>query len=558
MKKFIALILATCLVFSASFTAFATTPLIDQGKKIIRSQPIKTPVLSSGSNSDNTYNMTDEQYPFIDIARVPDLCDDIHTALSTMTDYLDVEEYNLKLPIMEMVFTENNDGYYNYNSTSGNYVYTSSKTGSYNLATYSPDFYYALTQEIYGNPEFFNCGMHYCYFMSPSVIPGDLNMTVDLLGVGFDYYYVTKTGYNIDLDFCNKELDNIISLINPAFNDLEKIIFVHDYLAINYHYDSNDDRGNLYYFLSTGGGVCQSYAMTFKAIMDKLGIENTTVVSELGNHIWNIVKLNGKYYHIDCTHDDPAYNTSDSRYSPTGRAEPIGNVTRTYLLVDDNNVADSTTHIDWYTVPSYEDKIVCNSTDYNSVAWKTSTAGQLCYYDGYWYNISNSCPTKIYRYNGRTLDGKTQVAKAPTAKRMISNFNSRATVLLGNEMYFCDIEKIYKYNFTTTTGTITEVSSPSLPSSSSYLGGCYKAGGDSLGYYIHYDFQNKDGRYLTLNIGDINQDGYYNAGDLSVMIQMILDTYTGSLNEYFADMDFSRKVDILDLVLIKRKIALNT
>lgn len=41
--------------------------------------------------------------------------------------------------------------------------------------------------------------------------------------------------------------------------------------------------------------------------MDMLGIENGTVSGEAGNeqHIWNTVMLDGQWYHVDVTWDDP-------------------------------------------------------------------------------------------------------------------------------------------------------------------------------------------------------------------------------------------------------------
>jgi len=52
--------------------------------------------------------------------------------------------------------------------------------------------------------------------------------------------------------------------------------------------------------------VCQGYACGFKKIMDGLGIPCVVVVGKAGRegHAWNMVKLGGKWYHIDCTWDD--------------------------------------------------------------------------------------------------------------------------------------------------------------------------------------------------------------------------------------------------------------
>ena len=42
-------------------------------------------------------------------------------------------------------------------------------------------------------------------------------------------------------------------------------------------------------------------------ILDKFNIPNFKIISQ--NHIWNAVKIDGKWYHLDLTWDDPV--TSD-------------------------------------------------------------------------------------------------------------------------------------------------------------------------------------------------------------------------------------------------------
>ena len=55
--------------------------------------------------------------------------------------------------------------------------------------------------------------------------------------------------------------------------------------------------------------------------MDMLGIENYTISGKAGNdqHIWNVVKINGDWYQVDVTWDDPLIEgggklTDENRY----------------------------------------------------------------------------------------------------------------------------------------------------------------------------------------------------------------------------------------------------
>ena len=54
-----------------------------------------------------------------------------------------------------------------------------------------------------------------------------------------------------------------------------------------------------------GIGVCQSYACTYMYILNSLGIDCYFVPSDEMRHGWNIVRINGQLYHVDCTYDDP-------------------------------------------------------------------------------------------------------------------------------------------------------------------------------------------------------------------------------------------------------------
>ena len=58
--------------------------------------------------------------------------------------------------------------------------------------------------------------------------------------------------------------------------------------------------------------VCEGYAKSLKYLLDAMGIDNTLVIGKgtnsegrSENHAWNYVKLDGNYYAIDSTWDDP-------------------------------------------------------------------------------------------------------------------------------------------------------------------------------------------------------------------------------------------------------------
>lgn len=88
---------------------------------------------------------------------------------------------------------------------------------------------------------------------------------------------------------------------------------LHDWLIEYMEYDStNEQKASVYGALIEKKGVCESYARTYKYILDELGIENILVTGTATNstgqtedHMWNYVKLNDKWYAVDATWDDP-------------------------------------------------------------------------------------------------------------------------------------------------------------------------------------------------------------------------------------------------------------
>lgn len=64
--------------------------------------------------------------------------------------------------------------------------------------------------------------------------------------------------------------------------------------------------------------ICVGYGKLASLMLDKLGIENSYVLGYVNNggyHAWNQVKVDGEYYYLDTTWDDPLYHKDgDVRY----------------------------------------------------------------------------------------------------------------------------------------------------------------------------------------------------------------------------------------------------
>ena len=114
-------------------------------------------------------------------------------------------------------------------------------------------------------------------------------------------------------------------LVRPAMklSETEKLQYIHDFICQNIHYDklkkpySQEIIGPL----GQGVGVCEGIAKSVKILCDALGIWCMIALSENNpekgikyRHAWNIVKINGKYYHFDATFDNTLGSEDLIRY----------------------------------------------------------------------------------------------------------------------------------------------------------------------------------------------------------------------------------------------------
>lgn len=122
-------------------------------------------------------------------------------------------------------------------------------------------------------------------------------------------------------DEVNEKVTSIVSSItNSSMKDYEKELVLHDYVVNNAKYDQRAntniksmpaDSYTAYGILINGVGVCQGYADAMYRLLTAAGIKNTMVIGDANNgsgwvgHAWNIVEIQGMYYQLDTTWDDP-------------------------------------------------------------------------------------------------------------------------------------------------------------------------------------------------------------------------------------------------------------
>jgi hypothetical protein len=148
------------------------------------------------------------------------------------------------------------------------------------------------------------------YYLEPSASTRYSESTDKLYSVTFTYVYpkVTITSRNERTDTAVRDIVRTVNTDPNLKTDFDKIVWLFDYLAGHITYDStSDDSNNIYGALVDGRADCMGYSFALKELANSLGIEAITVSGQNGAavpHMWNMVKLDGNWYHLDATYGD--------------------------------------------------------------------------------------------------------------------------------------------------------------------------------------------------------------------------------------------------------------
>ncbi len=133
---------------------------------------------------------------------------------------------------------------------------------------------------------------------------------------GKNYY---ENGYQneIQVKAIKNQIESIKQSIQSNFtkDKYKNIKYIHDFLINNVEYDqtyNSEGTYNIYGALVKRKCVCDGYARAFKYLANAAGIEceliqgiATNSSGKTETHAWNVVLLDGKWYYIDVTWDDP-------------------------------------------------------------------------------------------------------------------------------------------------------------------------------------------------------------------------------------------------------------
>lgn len=247
---------------------------------------------------------------------------------------------------------------------------------------------------------------------------------------------------------------------NEELSDVNKALLLHDRLAIHTEYDFNSTdtiiKHTAYGAFCNKAAVCQGYAMAYMYLLGEVGIRSTYCSSNLLNHAWNIVYLDGFAYHVDVTWDDAAWYQK-------GRGV-VGRVGHENFLRSTEGI-DATGHNtnDFDSTPT--DKT------YDSFFWQNSDT-QFCLINDEIYYIDSVNEKLMKMGKDEPLADVSGTWSAKNGYFYVGNYSCLASA--GNCLLFSSPDRIFSYNLIT--GDKKTVFTPSLSSGYSVFGFTYENG----------------------------------------------------------------------------------
>lgn len=132
-----------------------------------------------------------------------------------------------------------------------------------------------------------------------------------VISVSFDYLMSGETLENAKARF-EQVLSATVAQLEGMSDEYEIEKYLHDRLAVGVTYVEGANAHNAYGALVEGKAVCEGYAEALQCLLHRAGIQSLIVLGSSinpgtglpENHAWNMVRINGKYYHTDLTWND--------------------------------------------------------------------------------------------------------------------------------------------------------------------------------------------------------------------------------------------------------------
>lgn len=311
----------------------------------------------------------------------------------------------------------------------------------------------AVRSIINSHPEFISLSGGYTYWTSGSSITK----------IAFTYLTNAKEEQQ-ELDAALQEVKSKID--TSGMSDEEIVLAYHEYLTSTVAYAYEDyfngtiaaNHGyDMYGALIKHSCVCQGYAETMFYLLREAGLSCAIASSENINHAWNIVKIHGKWYHIDATWDDPVWDMPGRSYHDYFLVS-FDTMNKNTLINHTKDRTDMVVSAQWGD--TYTTAV---DTTYESGKFWNGIEKAIFYKDGYWYSISEGSSKTSFNINkyqystniNKVLYSGTAKWTTPSGGYYPGVYSS--IYLRGDNLYFTTPDSLNKIDITSTNVTPTEL-----------------------------------------------------------------------------------------------------
>ncbi len=351
-------------------------------------------------------------------------------------------------------------------------------------------------------------------------------------------------------------MSRIVNLASHLSTPLEKVIFYHEYMVSNLQYDIDYEIYDAYQMVTKGKGVCQAYTSVLAELLRRSGIESVAVLSNIDNHVWNAVKIDGEWFHVDATWDDPL----------SGGEDRPGRVYHSSLLRSHEGII-SAGHTEGF-VPvdgvSYE-----FSSRYDNAKWG-SLHRPMHVYDGKLYYIDD----ESYKLSSLELESMntTSLLYVYAAAYYHGGSSYYAGIQsgfcgYGDKVYFSEQKKgvaeVYLYEYDIPSGEKTLLLTKSCEKYTfQSIYGLF-SDGNTIYWFFADDPNTSTGtvysmtvdEYSPLRLMDVNGDGMITNVDVTVFMRYLSGWSESGFKENNADVTADGKINNRDAIALIRYLA---
>lgn len=188
--------------------------------------------------------------------------------------------------------------------------------------TYSYEFYFGEYGSVFGSSWVVyrqrTSGSN-TFTICPIVVPGKYRLLVNVYDANGTKNQVVCGPYTVAEDGDHPSLETVVGNIVAECSgatDFDTALNLHDWITNHAYYDNS----LLYYgadgVLVRGFGTCDSYSKAYYLLLKAAGITVTRISSS--NHAWDTIRLDGDWYQVDPTWDDPTWGTASANVPRSG------------------------------------------------------------------------------------------------------------------------------------------------------------------------------------------------------------------------------------------------